>query len=199
MLVQDPNASHANPYACPGSQRFTHKTLCCKSLCHSSLLTMPTIPYNCPGSQFFTRKLLTLVQVPDNSSNSLFQGSLPTAPTLPYAGAGSQCFTCKSLRLCRFPPIQTIAYARAGFQQFTCKSLRLYRFLKLHMHILTLVQVPKNSNNSLCQGSLPTALTLPYVPEASHAHPYACTGSRQFRPLLTPGKPPDNSKNSFHN
>ncbi|MBW0481064.1 hypothetical protein O181_020779 [Austropuccinia psidii MF-1] len=98
-LVQDPDASHANPYACPEFQRFTHKTLSC---------------------------------------NSLHRGSLPTMHTIPYAFPGSQGFTCK---------------------------------------ILMLVQVPN----------------------ASHTHPYACTGSRQFRRFLKPGQPPDNSKNFLHN
>ncbi|MBW0475100.1 hypothetical protein O181_014815 [Austropuccinia psidii MF-1] len=109
-LVQDPNPSHTNPYACPGSQRFTRTTL------HwGSLPTMPTIPYTCPASQHFTCKILTLVQVPDTSNNSLCRGSLPKARTLLYVGAGSQCFTCKSLRLGRFPTIQTIDKAREGF------------------------------------------------------------------------------------
>ncbi|MBW0511595.1 hypothetical protein O181_051310 [Austropuccinia psidii MF-1] len=72
----------------------------------------------------------------------------------------------------------------------------------LQMQILTLLQVPKNSKNCLCQGRLPTIHTqilIPVqVPNASHAHPYACTGSQHFRPFLTPGQPPENSKNSFH-
>ncbi|MBW0527464.1 hypothetical protein O181_067179 [Austropuccinia psidii MF-1] len=44
----------------------------------------------------------------------------------------------------------TIPYAYPGSLRFTCKIL---------MH----VQAPNNSNNCLCQGSLATAPTLPYV------------------------------------
>ncbi|MBW0518904.1 hypothetical protein O181_058619 [Austropuccinia psidii MF-1] len=73
----------------------------------------------------------------------------------------------------------------------------------LHMQILTLVQIPNNSNNGLHQGRLPTIntqiLRLVQVPEAAQANPYACTGSQQLRPFLTPGPPLDNSKNSLHN
>ncbi|MBW0548881.1 hypothetical protein O181_088596 [Austropuccinia psidii MF-1] len=155
-LVQDPNMSHTDPYACPGSQCFTRKTLC-----WGSLPTFPTIPYACPGSQGFTRKILTPVQVPNNSNNFLRQGSLATALTLPYAGAGAQSFTRKSLRLCRCLKIQTISYAREGFQQFTCKSSHLYRFPMLHTHILMPVQVLNNSDHSLHLGSLPTILKIP--------------------------------------
>ncbi|MBW0484467.1 hypothetical protein O181_024182 [Austropuccinia psidii MF-1] len=114
-IDQDPNASREIPYACPGSQRVTHKTLRCKSLHQRSLLTMPKIPYACPGSQRFTRKILIPVEAPNNSNKFLRQGSLATSPTLPYAGAGTQHFKPKSLCLCRFPTIQKIAYARAGF------------------------------------------------------------------------------------
>ncbi|MBW0493240.1 hypothetical protein O181_032955 [Austropuccinia psidii MF-1] len=76
MPVRDPNTSHANPYACPGSQRFTHKTLRCKSLHQGSLSTIPTIPYACPGSQRFTQKYLHLYR-------------FPTIQTTPYAGEAS--------------------------------------------------------------------------------------------------------------
>ncbi|MBW0520756.1 hypothetical protein O181_060471 [Austropuccinia psidii MF-1] len=158
-LIQDPDASHTNPYACPGSQCITCKTLRCKSLCWGSLPTMPNIAYACSGSQRFTRKILMPVQAPDNSNNCLCQGSLVTAPTLSYGGAGTQCFTPKSLRLCRLPKIQQMAYARAGFQQFTCKSLRQHFTRK----ILTLVQVTNNSDRSLRLGSLPTILKIPYM------------------------------------
>ncbi|MBW0467340.1 hypothetical protein O181_007055 [Austropuccinia psidii MF-1] len=34
-------------------------------------------------------------------------------------------------------------------------------------------------------------------PSSVHANPYACTGSQKFKQLLTPGKPPDNSKTSL--
>ncbi|MBW0554790.1 hypothetical protein O181_094505 [Austropuccinia psidii MF-1] len=106
-------------------------------------------PYACTASQQF--KQLPML------------GSLPTAPTLPYASAGSQCFICKSLCLCRFPTIQKIPYAGAGFQKFTHKSLSLYRFPTLHTHILMLVQVLNNLDNSLRLGSLPTILKIYYT------------------------------------
>ncbi|MBW0482544.1 hypothetical protein O181_022259 [Austropuccinia psidii MF-1] len=81
-------------------------------------------------------------------------------------------------------------------------SLCGFRLQMLHMQSLTLVQVPKNSNNCLCQGTLPKIhkqiLMLVKVPDTSHTHPYTCAGLQQFRPFLTPGQPPDNSKNSLH-
>ncbi|MBW0550733.1 hypothetical protein O181_090448 [Austropuccinia psidii MF-1] len=79
-LVQDANASHANPYACAGSDnaksslRYTRKSL--------HLYKLPTIqktpnavqapdnshanPYTCEGSQHFN-SFLTPVQASDNS------------------------------------------------------------------------------------------------------------------------------------
>ncbi|MBW0493269.1 hypothetical protein O181_032984 [Austropuccinia psidii MF-1] len=114
-FVQDPDASQAIPYTCPGSRRVTCKTLHCKSLRQGSLPAIPIIPYTCPGSRGFTFKVLMPVKAPYNSNNCLHQGSFATAPTLPYAGAGTQRFTPKSLHLCRFPTIQNISYAGAGF------------------------------------------------------------------------------------
>ncbi|MBW0484278.1 hypothetical protein O181_023993 [Austropuccinia psidii MF-1] len=122
---------------------------------------MPTISYACPDSQNFTREILTPVQVPNNLNNCLRWGSLATAPTLPYVGAGAQRFTRKSLCLFRFPTIQTIPYAGVGFQCFKRKSLGLYRFPTLHTLILTIVQVPNNSDDSLHRGSLPTIFKIP--------------------------------------
>ncbi|MBW0479067.1 hypothetical protein O181_018782 [Austropuccinia psidii MF-1] len=73
-------------------------------------------------------QIFTLVQVPNNSKNTLRRGSPPTIPTIPYANAGSQKFTCKTLGLYRLLTIQEIPYAGAGFQHFTHKTLCLYRF-----------------------------------------------------------------------
>ncbi|MBW0468240.1 hypothetical protein O181_007955 [Austropuccinia psidii MF-1] len=109
MLVQAPNASHTNPYACTSSQKF--------------------------------KQLHMLGQPPNNSDTSLCRCRLLMLHT-------------QILKLCRFPTIQRTTYACAGFQQFTCKSLCSYRFPTLHMHILLLVQVPDNSDNSLSLGSL---------------------------------------------
>ncbi|MBW0570302.1 hypothetical protein O181_110017 [Austropuccinia psidii MF-1] len=108
------NASHANPYACPGSRQLT-----CQPLCLCRLLTIHT-------------PILTLVKVPKNAKN----------------------------------------------------SLRLYRLPTIHMPILTLVKVSNNADNFLCLCRLPTVhppILMPVqAPNNSHAHPYACAGSRQF-------------------
>ncbi|MBW0545756.1 hypothetical protein O181_085471 [Austropuccinia psidii MF-1] len=73
----------------------------------------------------------------------------------PYACPESRHLTHKTLRcksLCwgSLLPMPTANYAFPGSQHFKRK-------------ILTLVQVPKNSNNSLCRGSLLTAPKLPYA------------------------------------
>ncbi|MBW0494228.1 hypothetical protein O181_033943 [Austropuccinia psidii MF-1] len=160
--VQDPNASHTklcavNPYAeeafqqCQPFLMLVHSPEAshAKSLCLYRFPTIQIIPYagetsNSSDSSLcgcripmLHMQILALVQVPKNSNNCL--------------------------RLCRFPKIQTIACAKAGFRQFTRKSLCLYRFPMLHTHILTLVQVPENSDDSLRLGSLPTILKIPYM------------------------------------
>ncbi|MBW0551945.1 hypothetical protein O181_091660, partial [Austropuccinia psidii MF-1] len=61
-LVQDANASHANPYACAGSENPK------SSLCLCRLPTLHT-------------QIITLVRAPDNSKNPLQQCRLPTIHT----------------------------------------------------------------------------------------------------------------------
>ncbi|MBW0490835.1 hypothetical protein O181_030550 [Austropuccinia psidii MF-1] len=72
----------------------------------------------------------------------------------------------------------------------------------LHTKILTPVQVPNNPKNCLRQVRLPTIpmqiLTPVQAPGAPHAHTYSFKGSQHFRPFLTPGKPPNNSKHFLH-
>ncbi|MBW0494252.1 hypothetical protein O181_033967 [Austropuccinia psidii MF-1] len=122
-LFQVPNASHANPYACPESRRFTTKTLRWGSF--------STIPYAFPRSRRVTHKILMLVQVPYNSNNSLFRGRLQkllhflmrvqapnTSHANRYAWSGSQ-------------QLNTNPYSSTGFQRFTRTSLCLYRFLTI--------------------------------------------------------------------
>ncbi|MBW0515675.1 hypothetical protein O181_055390 [Austropuccinia psidii MF-1] len=146
------------------------------------------------------------IQDPDASN-------VKSCPVNPYAGAASPQFQ-KFLMLVQAPNTShTNPYACTGYQIFKLltpweppdsskTSLRLCRLLTLQMQILMLVQVPNSSNKCLCQGRLPIIqtqiLTLVQVPSNSNAHPYACTGSQQFRKFLTLGQPPDNSKNSLH-
>ncbi|MBW0555535.1 hypothetical protein O181_095250 [Austropuccinia psidii MF-1] len=58
---------------------------------------------------------------------------------------------------------------------FAHKSLRFCRIPTLHTQILIPVQDP----------------------DSVHTNPYACTGSRQFKSLLPPGKAPNNSNNTL--
>ncbi|MBW0460971.1 hypothetical protein O181_000686 [Austropuccinia psidii MF-1] len=73
--VQDPGCSHANTYACPGSQQF------------KKLLMWGQAPINSEISLGFSRlptlqmQILILVQVPDNSNSSLCWCRLPTLHT----------------------------------------------------------------------------------------------------------------------
>ncbi|MBW0575188.1 hypothetical protein O181_114903 [Austropuccinia psidii MF-1] len=146
MPVQDPDALHAKPCA--------------------------VNPYSGAALQQ-CQKFLTPVQAPKAShAKSLRLYRLQTIQTIAYAREASrqrQHFLMhvqapnaspKSLCLCRFSTIKRIPYAWVAFQQFTCKSLCLYRFLTLHMHILTLVQVPNISDHSLHLGSLPKILKI---------------------------------------
>ncbi|MBW0586400.1 hypothetical protein O181_126115 [Austropuccinia psidii MF-1] len=119
--VQASNNSHANPYACEGSQQFT-----CPALC---LFRPPTIHM----------PILTLVKAPKNAKNSLRLYRLPTihTPILTLVRVANNADIV--LRLCRLPtihtpiltPVQapnnshTNLYACAGSQQLTRQSLRL--------------------------------------------------------------------------
>ncbi|MBW0483127.1 hypothetical protein O181_022842 [Austropuccinia psidii MF-1] len=81
---------------------------------------------------------------------------------------GSQCFTCKSLCLSRIPTLcmQSIALeilTPAQPPDNANNSSHLSRLMMLHTQILMIVQAPKNSNNSLCRGSLRTTPKLPYA------------------------------------
>ncbi|MBW0550240.1 hypothetical protein O181_089955 [Austropuccinia psidii MF-1] len=114
MPVQDPEASHANPYTCEGAPTF-----------RTQIFMFVQDPEKGENplhlSKLPTRhtQILTLVQVPNNSSHFFHQGRLFTIPTIPHAPAGSQCFKPNSLPLYRLPIIQTIPYASAGSQCFT--------------------------------------------------------------------------------
>ncbi|MBW0525964.1 hypothetical protein O181_065679 [Austropuccinia psidii MF-1] len=56
--VQDPNASHANTFACTGSQNFK------QLLMLGQPPNTPTLPYAGAGSRWFTRKSLGLYRFP---------------------------------------------------------------------------------------------------------------------------------------
>ncbi|MBW0474492.1 hypothetical protein O181_014207 [Austropuccinia psidii MF-1] len=64
-LVQAPNSSHANPYACTGSQQF-QKLLMLVQAPNAS----HAYPYACTGSRQF-KQFLTPVKAPNASHNSL--------------------------------------------------------------------------------------------------------------------------------
>ncbi|MBW0553906.1 hypothetical protein O181_093621 [Austropuccinia psidii MF-1] len=122
----------------------------------------------------------------------------------PYACPGSRRVTRNSLCLSRIPTVHTQNLALGQPSNNACPGSQCFTH-----KILMLVQAPDNSKNTLCRGSLPTAPTLPYVGihaqiltlvqvlKASHTHPYACTGSQQLIPFLTPGQPPNNSKTPY--
>ncbi|MBW0575611.1 hypothetical protein O181_115326 [Austropuccinia psidii MF-1] len=115
------NASHANPYACAGSQQLKRQSL--------RLCRLPTIH----------TPILTLVKVPKNAKNSLRLYRLPTihTPILMLVkgphNAKNFLHLCRILRI--YMPILTPLqapnnsyahpYSCAGSQQFTCQSLRL--------------------------------------------------------------------------
>ncbi|MBW0493466.1 hypothetical protein O181_033181 [Austropuccinia psidii MF-1] len=84
----------------------------------------------------------------------------------------------------------TLPYAGAGAQRFTRKSLSLCRFLTIQTNANARAGFRQFTCKSLCLYRFLTLHT---------RNTDTCTGSRQFRPFLTPGQPPDNSKNSLHN
>ncbi|MBW0541267.1 hypothetical protein O181_080982 [Austropuccinia psidii MF-1] len=79
MRVQAPNASHANPYACAGSQQF--KQLLTPGQAFGKLTSKSLPFYRFPKLH---THILTLVQVTTNSDHSLHLGSHPTVLTIPY-------------------------------------------------------------------------------------------------------------------
>ncbi|MBW0557235.1 hypothetical protein O181_096950 [Austropuccinia psidii MF-1] len=130
MLVQAPENSHANPYACEGSPKCS-KFLTPVQASDDSHAN----PYACEGSQQFTCEslrlcrlptihtpILTLVKAPKNATNSLCLYRLPTIHT----------------------PILTLVKVANNADKF----LRLCRLPKVHMPILTPVQVPNNSHTN---------------------------------------------------
>ncbi|MBW0475078.1 hypothetical protein O181_014793 [Austropuccinia psidii MF-1] len=153
-LFQDPNASHENTYTCPGSQCFTCKTLCCKSLHWGSLLTIPTILYACPGSDASHSKSLALYR-------------FPTIQIIPYARAASQQLQHFLMRVQAPKASHSNPYAWAGSQKFK--------------HFLTPGKASNNSHvnpyawkgsqsftlTSLCLYRFPTIQTIPYAWAAS--------------------------------
>ncbi|MBW0589387.1 hypothetical protein O181_129102 [Austropuccinia psidii MF-1] len=119
--VQDPEISHANSYACAGSQQFPRKSLC---LCRLPKIHTP---------------ILTLVKGPKNAINFLHLDRLLTIHT-PILTLGKVANNADNLlRLCRLPTIHTPIltpvqapnnshanpYACAGSQQLTRQSLHL--------------------------------------------------------------------------
>ncbi|MBW0544733.1 hypothetical protein O181_084448 [Austropuccinia psidii MF-1] len=75
-------------------------------------------------------------------------------------------------------------------------SLCLSRLPKLHMQILTLVQVPDNSNSSLHRGILLTSLTVPYASAGSQCFTCKslhCAGSQKFEQFIMPVQASNNS------
>ncbi|MBW0577442.1 hypothetical protein O181_117157 [Austropuccinia psidii MF-1] len=103
-----------------------------------------------------------------------------TSHANPYACAGSRQLTRQSLRLCRLPTVHTPILTLVKVPKNAKNSLRLYRLPTIHTPILTLVKVPHNAKNFLHLCRIPTILMPVQAPNNSHAHPYACAGSRQF-------------------
>ncbi|MBW0567498.1 hypothetical protein O181_107213 [Austropuccinia psidii MF-1] len=151
--------------------------------------------YICPG-------LLLLSRMPMLHARILMLVQVPTMLKVPYAYAGCQRFTRQSLRLCRLLKIYTPILTLVKVPKNAKNSFHLYRLSTIHTPILMLVKVPHNAENfSACAGSqeftrqllclcrLPTIHTPILTPvqprDKSHANPYACEGSRQFKQFNT--------------
>ncbi|MBW0513818.1 hypothetical protein O181_053533 [Austropuccinia psidii MF-1] len=115
------DASHANPYACAGSQQLTRQSLrlCRLPKIHTPILTLVKAPKNAKNSLRLYRlpmihmPILTLVKVVKNADRSLRLWRIPRIQTPilthvqtpnnshgnPYACAGSRQFTRQSLCL----------------------------------------------------------------------------------------------------
>ncbi|MBW0488293.1 hypothetical protein O181_028008 [Austropuccinia psidii MF-1] len=117
-LVQDPKASQANPYTCPGSRCFTLKALRFKFLRQGSLLPILTIPYAFKGSQHFKCKSLHLYR-------------FLKIETTPYARSASPQFQHFLTPVQASNPSHANPYAYTGSQFFTLSSLHLYRSLTI--------------------------------------------------------------------
>ncbi|MBW0470999.1 hypothetical protein O181_010714 [Austropuccinia psidii MF-1] len=110
----------------------------------------------------------------DNAKNSLCLYRFPTIQIIAYTGAASRQLRNFLMWVQEPNTSHAKPYACTGSQQLkqfltpgkafnnSHKYLRLYRFPTLHMHILTLVQVPNNLDHSLRLGSLPKILKIPY-------------------------------------
>ncbi|MBW0586710.1 hypothetical protein O181_126425 [Austropuccinia psidii MF-1] len=137
MPVQVPDSSHANTYACDGSQECS-KFLTPVQASNNSHAN----PYACEGSQQFTcpslrlcrlpkihTPILTLVKAPKNAKNSLRLFRLPMIHT----------------------PILTLVKVANNADNFLCRC----RLPTIHMPILTPVQAPDSShaNPYACEGS----------------------------------------------
>ncbi|MBW0585009.1 hypothetical protein O181_124724 [Austropuccinia psidii MF-1] len=184
------NASHANPYACAGSQQLTRQSLrlCRLPTIHMPILTPVKVPKNAKNSLRLYRlpnihtPILTLVKVPHNAKNFLHLCRLPkNSHANSYACAGSQQFTRPSLCLCTLPTIHMPILMLVKAPENAKNSLRLYRLPTIHTPILALVKVANNADNFLRLCRLPT-IHMPILmhvqaPNNSHANPYACSGS----------------------
>ncbi|MBW0582351.1 hypothetical protein O181_122066 [Austropuccinia psidii MF-1] len=106
----------------------------------------------------------------------------------PYACAGSNNGK-RWLCLCRLPTLHTPILTPVQAPKNAKNSLRLYRLPTIHTPILTLVKVANNADNFLRLCRLPTIHTATLMPvqapDNSHANPYACEGSRQFKQFNT--------------
>ncbi|MBW0592248.1 hypothetical protein O181_131963 [Austropuccinia psidii MF-1] len=93
-LFQDADSSHANPYACAGSDNAKSSLcLCGLPMLHTPILMPVQVPnnshanpYACAGSRQFTHQSLPLQRFPKSLK-------------IPYACRGFQRFTFQSLRL----------------------------------------------------------------------------------------------------
>ncbi|MBW0571317.1 hypothetical protein O181_111032 [Austropuccinia psidii MF-1] len=117
-------------------------------------------------------------------------GAADASHSNPHACAGSRQLTRQSLRLCRLPKIHTPILTLVMVPQNGKNSLHLYRLLTIHTPILTLLKVAKNADKFLCLCRIPRIhtpiLTPVQDPNNSHANPYACAGSLQFKRQYLP-------------
>ncbi|MBW0512309.1 hypothetical protein O181_052024 [Austropuccinia psidii MF-1] len=143
--VQDPNALHTKPYAGAAfrqCQQFLTPVQA-SNASHAKSLHV----YRLPAIQIISHAREALQQL----QHFLMRVQAPNASHLnPYACAGSQKFRKLLMPGKASNNSQANPDACTGSQRFTRKTL-------------TLVQVPDNSDHSLCLGSLPTILKIPHT------------------------------------
>ncbi|MBW0530851.1 hypothetical protein O181_070566 [Austropuccinia psidii MF-1] len=134
-IVQDADASHANPYACAGSDNAKSSLrLCGLPTLHTQIITLVQALDN-------LKKPPTAVQAPDNSHGIPYVLQVPDNLTV-------------FLRRCRHPIVDMRMLMLVQVPNNSSNSLRLCRFKKCYKFLMP-VQASNNShaNHYACEGS----------------------------------------------